>query len=364
MDVSDLRRFWVGFNLVKGIGPVRLRALLDTFGDVQTAWEADAVDLSAAGLGPGLIRGLLQVRSSTDLDQAWAQIQKRGISVLTWDDEGYPPLLKQIDQPPPVLYALGELTPQDEWAVAVVGTRRVTAYGRQVARELANALARSGVTLVSGLARGVDAVAHEETLRAGGRTLAVLGSGVDRIYPPEHRRLADSIARQGAILSDYPPGTPPEAANFPPRNRIISGLARAVVVVEAGERSGALITASFAADQGRDVFAVPGNIVAPQSKGTNRLIQQGAQPLLSPLDVLEALDLTRVVEHQVARAALPADALEARLLALIGCEPTHIDEIHRQVDLPVSEVSATLALMELKGMVRQVGGMNYVSLLK
>jgi DNA processing protein len=269
--------------------------------------------------------------------------------------------LKEIDQPPPVLYVRGTLKTEDEWAVAVVGTRRISAYGRQVSEELAASLAQSGVTVVSGLARGVDAVAHQSALKAGGRTLAVLGSGVDRIYPPEHRGLAEQMLAHGALLSDYAPGTPPDASNFPPRNRIISGLSMAVVVVEAGETSGALITAQFAVDQGRDVFAVPGNILAPQSKGTNRLIQQGAQPLLAVRDLLETLDLNLATEQRSVRKVLPANEVEARLLGLLGPEPMHLDEIGQQTGLPIERVSATLVMMELKGLVRQVGGLNYVA---
>ena len=208
--------------------------------------------------------------------------------MLTWEEDAYPRRLKEIDQPPPVLYLRGDLLPADEWAVAIVGTRRITAYGRQVTEEVATTLARSGVTVVSGLARGVDSVAHKAALDAGGRTIAVLGSGVDVIYPSEHRSLAERMIASGAILSDYPVGTAPDGVNFPPRNRIISGLSLAVIVVEAGQKSGALITAEFAAEQGRDVFAVPGNINAPQSAGCNALIQQGARPLLQARDVLEA----------------------------------------------------------------------------
>jgi DNA processing protein len=226
---------------------------------------------------------------------------------------------------------------------------------------VAGCLARNGVTVVSGLARGVDSVAHQAALTAAGRTLAVLGSGVDKVYPPEHRMLAGSIQGRGALLSDYAPGTLPDAGNFPPRNRIISGLSMAVVVVEAGQESGALITAKFAAEQGREVFAVPGNILAPQSQGTNRLIQQGARPLLDPREVLEALDLTRVTEHRAARAVLPGDATEAQLLQALGAEPRHVDELCVHTGMPIENITAALALMELKGMVRQVGGMNYVA---
>ncbi|MCS7009785.1 MAG: DNA-processing protein DprA [Anaerolineales bacterium] len=355
------KRYWVGFNLVKGIGAVRFQALQAYFGSLEAAWKAPIESLVAAGLGPKLAERVVQVRQQVDLDRFFSQIDAQGITVLTWNDEAYPRRLKEIEQPPPVLYLRGTLTSEDTWAVAIVGTRRVTAYGRQVTEELASFLAANGVTVVSGLARGVDAIAHQSALRAGGRTLAVLGSGVDRIYPPEHTQLARQIIEHGALLSDYPPGVPPEAANFPPRNRIISGLSMATVVVEAGETSGALITAQFAADQGREVFAVPGNILAPQSKGTNRLIAEGARPLLSGRDLLDVLNLTRVQEQRQARHVLPTDQLEARLLETLSHEPLHIDEICRQTGLPIERVTATLTMMELKGLARQVGGMNFVA---
>jgi DNA processing protein len=357
------KAYWVGFNLVKGIGAVRLRALLDFFGDLETAWKAPADGLRAAGLPPKVLDNLLQVRQKYSLDAVWEDIQRRGIQVLTWEDAAYPRRLREIDQPPPVLYWLGTIQPQDDWAVAVVGTRNVTVYGKQVANEVARFLAAHGITVVSGLARGVDRLAHEAALSTGGRTIAVLGSGVDRIYPPEHKQLAEKIAGQGAILSDYPPGTPPDSANFPPRNRIISGLAMATVIVEASMDSGALITATFAVNQGRDVFAVPGSIYAPQSKGTNHLIQQGAIPLLKYEDILTVLHIGQVQEMQAARSTLHTDAkatvIEAQLLRIISDEPQHVDEICAQSGLPIDQVSATLTLMELKGMVRQVGGMNF-----
>jgi DNA processing protein len=356
----DERQYWIGLNMVKGIGAARLRALLEIFGDARTAWEAPAEALRATGLPGGVVKNLLTLRSGVDLGTAWEQIRAQGIRVLIWDDDAYPRRLREIANPPPVLYLRGELAETDEWAVAIVGTRRITAYGRQVAERIAAHLAAAGVTVVSGLALGVDTVAHQTALDAGGRTLAVLGSGVDRIYPARNRKLAARIMENGALISDYPPGTPPEASNFPPRNRIISGLSLATVVIEAGEKSGALITADFAAEQGRDVFAVPGNVLAPQSRGTNRLIQNGAFPLLDPQEILDALDLNRVVEHRQARVVLPADATEAQLFDLLGHEPLHVDEIRARTGLPIEQVTAALALMELKGMVRQVGGMRYV----
>jgi DNA processing protein len=357
----DEKRYWIGFTLVKGIGAVRFQRLLEHFGDAESAWSANPAELAEAGLSTKLIERLVAVREKVDLSRVWEQTQSKGIQVLTWADEAYPQRLKEIEQPPPVLYLRGELLPEDTWSVAIVGTRRVTPYGRQVTEEIASFLAANGITVISGLARGVDSLAHNAALKAGGRTLAVLGSGVDRIYPPENRALAEQILEHGAVLSDYAPGTPPESSNFPPRNRIIAGLSMAVVVIEAGKTSGALITAEFAAEQGREIFAVPGNILAPQSKGTNKLIQQGALPLLSASDIMQALNLTRLGQHKAARRVFPADDVEAKLLTVMGEEPLHVDEIRNQTGLPVEKVSATLVMMELKGMVRQVGSMQYVA---
>lgn len=357
---DDQRLYWVGFNHVKGIGPVRFQALIDVFGDAQSAWHAPVDALRHTGLNSRIIEELIATRNRLSLEKLWQQIASQDIRVLTWNDSEYPRLLKEIQQPPPVLYLRGCLTPEDECAVSIVGTRRVTPYGRQVAERVARVLAQNGVTVVSGLARGVDSIAHQAALDAGGRTIAVFGCGVEQVYPPEHRRLAEKILQNGALISDYPPGTPPEANNFPPRNRIISGLALAVVVVEAGQTSGALITTRFAADQGREVFAVPGSIFAPACQGPNRLIRDGATPLLQPEDVLEVLNMEQMAAQRAARTVLPADSTEAQILALLSHEPTHVDEIQSRCGLPIEQVSATLVLMELKGLVQQTGGMNYV----
>jgi len=354
------RKYWVGFNIVPGIGPAKVRALLDHFGDLETAWHAEARDLQAAGLDRRALENLLNVRATLDLDAEMEKIAQAGAQVLTWDDPEYPPLLRKTYSPPPVLYVKGELRPEDEWAVAVVGTRRATVYGKEVTRKIAGELARSGLTIVSGLARGIDAQAHRAALEAGGRTIAVLGCGIDIIYPAEHRRLAQEITEHGALVSEYALGTPPEGSNFPPRNRIISGLSLGVVITEAGVGSGALITADFALEQGREVFAVPGSIFSPRSQGTNRLIQQGAKLVLTVEDILEELNLTMISQHVEARAILPENETEAALLQYLSSEPTHVDELGRQSGLPIAQVNSTLALMELKGMVRQVGGMHYV----
>ncbi|MBI4769983.1 MAG: DNA-protecting protein DprA, partial [Chloroflexi bacterium] len=328
------------------------------FGDLETAWGADSLELARAGLDRRSLASLLALRKNLDLDAELARTA--GLGLLCWDDPGYPQLLLEIPNPPPLLYLKGQLTEADEWAVAVVGTRRATAYGREVARELSYQLAASGVTIVSGLARGIDSAAHMAALDAGGRTLAVLGCGLDRVYPSENARMAAAIARQGALLSEFAVGVPPESGNFPARNRVISGLTLGTLVVEAGEVSGALITAEMAAEHGRQVFVVPGSILSHASKGANRLIQDGAQLVRSADDILEALNLTRIHQHVEARAALPADPTESLLLSHLSAEPLHVDELRAQCGLPIGQVSGTLAMMELKGMVRQVGGMKYV----
>ncbi|MFU8826295.1 MAG: DNA-processing protein DprA [Brevefilum sp.] len=359
--MSDDKKYWIGFNLVRGIGSVRFRQILSHFGDLSIAWHAPIEAFAEIALPERALRNFSALRGEVEIDRLYEDILNRGIQVLTLPDEGYPALLKEIDQSPPVIYLRGSLTPADEFAVAMVGTRRVTAYGQQVTRDISTYLAGHGLTIVSGMARGVDALAHQHALQAGGRTIAVLGCGVDVVYPPEHRQLAEAIIENGALVSDYPPGTQPEGINFPPRNRIISGLSLATIVVEAGERSGALITADFALEQGRDVFAVPGNVFSPASRGTNRLIQKGAYAMVSPQDVLDVLDLSQVEDYKDARQVLPADTTEAKILQVMDFEPIHIDEICHAVDLPVEKVSAALTLMELKGMVQHVGGMRYAA---
>ncbi len=356
------KKYWIGFSLVKGIGSVRMAGLLRHFTNLDLAWNAPSDALRSAGLSEKIIENLVRIRKSVDLDLMQSNIAAQGIDVITWGDEAYPRLLAEINQSPPILYVRGEIKPEDTWAVAIVGTRRVTSYGRQVTEEIAGGLARHGITIVSGLARGVDGLAHKIALENGGRTIAVLGSGVDKVYPPEHRLLAESIAAHGAVISDYPPGTPPDSINFPPRNRIISGLSLATVIIEAGETSGALITAEFAADQSRDVFAVPGGIYSPQSRGTNALIQQGARPYLGIDDLLTFLNLDRVENAKAVQASLPIDPTESKLYSILKDQPVHIDDIQELSGLPIEVVSANLTLMELKGMVRQTGNMSYQSI--
>jgi DNA processing protein len=358
--MSDLK-YWLGFNLVKGIGPAKVQALLGYFGDLTNAWRATESELRKIGFDKRSISSFRDARTTLDLDDCLARVQAAGITLITWDSELYPSYLLEIPAPPPLLYMVGALKDIDRFAVAVVGTRRLTAYGRQATRDLVSGLVNSGVTIISGLARGIDAVAHMTALELGGRTIAVMGSGLDNIYPAEHRSMVDRIIQndQGAVISSYGLGVQPEAKNFPPRNRIISGLSLGVVVVEAGERSGARITANYALEQDREVFAVPGNITSPASQGTNRLIQEGAKLVRHPDDVLEELNLRMVFEQAAVQLALPESAEEAALMGYLSAQPVHVDEICRATGMPSSLVSSTLTLMELKGMVQQVGGMSY-----
>jgi DNA processing protein len=358
--MGDRRKAWLGLSRVSGVGPARVRALLDHFGGVEMVWGASRIELAASGLDAKSVHALLRTRRELDLDFEWSRLIELGFELVSWDDQEYPDPLREIPASPPVLYLWGQLVPKDRWAVAIVGTRSMTSYGHTVAEEIAFGLASQGITVVSGLARGIDAIAHRAAIRAGGRTLAVLGSGLDRMYPPEHRGLAKQIAASGCVISDYPLGTEPESGNFPPRNRIISGLSRVVAVIEAGESSGALITAGFAAEQGRDVFAVPGGIHSPKSRGTNRLIRDGAFPLLSVDDVLESLNLELALHQEAVQRRLPANESERRLLEALSDEPVHIDALGAAIDMAASELAASLALLELKGQVRQVGGMHYV----
>jgi DNA processing protein len=252
------------------------------------------------------------------------------------------------------------LKPEDEWAVAVVGTRRATTYGKECTQLLVRGLVESGVTVISGLAYGIDTEAHRTAVAAGGRTIAVLGCGVDIVYPADNRKLYQAVVEHGALVSEYPVGTNPDSGNFPRRNRIISGLCLGVLVVEGSIQSGARITADYALEQGRDVFAVPGSILRESGAGPNYLIQNGAKLVAHVNDILEELNLTMITHHAEARAVIPDNEVEATLLAQLSADPRHIDDLGQATGLPAAEIASTLTMMELKGMVRQVGSMNYV----
>lgn len=356
----DELAYWLAFTQVSGIGPARMRRLQNHFGALSLAWKATVADWVAAGIELKTAESLLQRRAGIEPEREWQRLQRSGYRAIDWENPEYPQRLAEIYSPPPLLFVHGELARDDPPSIAVVGTRTASAYGREVAHRLVGDLAASGVTIVSGLARGVDSIAHRAALQAGGKTIAVLGSGLDTIYPSENKGLAESIARSGAVVTEYPLGAKPDAPNFPQRNRIISGLSYGVLVIEAGETSGALITVRYAIDQNRDVYAVPGGIYSEQSRGTNRLIQQGAKLVTQASDILEELNLVEAGRQLALELPLPVDDRERRVLELLSGEPVHVDEVGRGIGLPIQEVSSTLTLMELKGMVRHVGGMNYV----
>lgn len=364
MVTTDERAHWVAWAKVPGIGPARMRLLLRGFGSLREAWGARAVDLRAAGLDERTTTSAIATFAKLDPATEMEKTTNAGISVLTWEDDDYPERLRTIASAPAILYVRGTLTTADDIAVAIVGTRRATPYGREVTHRIASELAAVGVTVVSGLAKGIDGIAHDRALAAGGRTLAVLGHGLDRIYPPEHKSLAARIVDgSGALLTEYPPGARIDPANFPARNRIISGLALGVVIVEADRKSGAMITADFAADQGREVFAVPGSVLSPMSAGCNALIKDGARLVTGIEDILAELQLEVRREHHATQQALPtlpgvpgADVL----LGALSAEPCHIDDLCRACGLPISDVNGLLVQLQLTGAVRPAGPQLYV----
>lgn len=355
------RKYWLALARISRIGSVRAGLLQRHFSSMEEAWKASAAELMAAGLDRGTVTSIVSSRATIDPDREIEALAKAGVRAYCWLDDEYPARLKEVDDRPPVLYVRGTLIPDDEWALAIVGTRRATPYGRQAAEHFATDLSRHRITIVSGLARGIDAVAHRAALAAGGRTIAVLACGLDLVYPPEHARLAQEIMQSGCLMSDYPLGTQPRSEFFPRRNRILSAVSLGVLVVEGDVDSGALITARMALDQNREVFAVPGSIYSPTYRGANRLIQDGEAKLVAAAeDILEELNLTMATHQLELHEVLPADPTEASLLKVIHQQPIHIDEVQRASGLPIATVSGALAMLELKGMVKQVGPMNFV----
>ena len=331
------------------------------FGDLEAAWKATSGEIKHAGLDSPALRAIGEWRDKINPDAELEKLERQHIRVLTCKDKDYPRRLREIYDYPPVLYIKGLLLPEDDWCLAVVGTRRATIYGKQVTGEIVTDMVRSRITIVSGLAKGIDTIAHRSALEAGGRTIAVMASGMDIIYPAENINLAESIMEHGALISEYPLGAKPRAENFPRRNRILSGLSMGVLVTEADEDSGAMITARDALEQDREVFAVPGSILSPSSRGTNHLIQAGEAKLVNKYtDILEELNLTTVARQIEMREILPESETETLLLKQLSAEPSHIDEVCQRSGLPAATVSSTLAMMELKGLVKQVGTMNYV----
>lgn len=360
MHAPELR-YLVGLSLLPGIGPARFRRLLDHYGDAERVWHAPERELERLGVDSKSLPLLIETRRALSLDQEMERIERLGVTLLSSDGPGYPPRLREIYNAPPILYMRGDLRREDDQSLGVVGTRAPSPYGREIAARIVPELAQGGLTIVSGLARGIDSIAHSAALAAGGRTIAVLGCGIDVVYPSENRNLYARIPQSGAIVTEYPLGTKPDAFNFPARNRIISGLSLGSVVIEAQQSSGALITANYALEQNREVFAFPGRATDRNSAGCNTLIREGRAKLVgSTQDILDELDLTVAVQQLEIKVAIPANDDEAQLLALLSHEPVHIDDLSRGSGLPAPTVAGTLMMLELKGSVRQVGTMAYV----
>jgi DNA processing protein len=365
MTESELAR-WIALSRVPGLGCVNFKKLAEYFGDPTEAFIAPADALvKIQGLDPNVINGLRHFSAWAEMEAEVSRAEKAAIKIVPFTDPIYPARLRLIADPPPVLYVRGEIRDQDERAVAVVGSRSASDYGRRVARDLCRGLASLGFTVVSGMARGIDGAAHEAALNGGGRTLAVLGSGVDRAYPPEHDKLYQRISESGAVISEFALGTGPVAFNFPVRNRLISGLSLGVVVVEATEKSGSLITASLALEQGREVFAVPGEAGASRSRGTHQLIRQGARLVETVNDIVEEIAPQLCAPKQNAESA-PRRALPEHLgdefqkvFALFQEQSLQIDEVIERSGCSPSRISEILLELELLGYIKQLPGKKY-----
>ena len=377
--MDDLK-YWVALSTIPQLGAARFRRLESYFGSMDNVRGSDLRLLREAGLDSRTAGEVATRVKQIDPDEVMEPLARSGVSATNWNREDYPPRLKEISDPPPVLYYKGDIRPEDEWSVAIVGTRRPTGYGRKAAAALSSDLSSAGITVVSGLALGIDGVAHRAALECGGRTIAVVAGGLDSVYPKEHADLFGMIHAKGAVVSEHPLGVRPDARNFPRRNRLISGMSLGTVVVEAAEGSGTRWTVYQALEQNREVFCVPGDIFSPASRFTNRMIQEGAKLVADYTDILEELNLPdspypagrsreedSVLSMEGGEPGKSQDAeiveldeAEAALLSYLSAEPVHVDDLCRESGLPIASISSMLTMLEFKGMVEQVGSMHYV----
>lgn len=352
---------WLRLHLTPGLGRVGLMRLIRTFGSCAAALEADPADWIRLGLRPAVVAGLPEPGDER-VEEAGLSLERVGARIVSFWDENYPPILRTIYDPPPLLYFRGKFPGAE--ALAMVGSRRASPQGLRLTETMAAEIAGCGITVVSGLARGIDSAAHRGALAAQGPTVGILGCGIDTIYPPENKRLFHQMVEQGGLLSEYPPGTLPLPGHFPGRNRIISGLSRGVVVIEAAVGSGSLITADFALDQGREVFAVPGSVFAKVAEGVNRLLKDGAHVVTDSRDILEHLwPETQIVARPVCGEAGREESLDGparEILRLIGAEPVQVDELARKSGLTPPNLSDILLNLELLGAVEQLPGKRFV----
>ncbi|MFH1783251.1 MAG: DNA-processing protein DprA [Candidatus Omnitrophota bacterium] len=360
--MNDRERL-INLNMIEDLGSIRIQNLLEHFSSLENIFKAKEEDLKAAKkIGPEIASKIIRSIKDINISNELKLIDKHKIKVITFLDKDYPKNLKDIYDPPVVVYVKGDILPSDDISVAIVGSRIASFYGKEQSEKFAYELAMRGITVVSGLARGIDSKAHKGALKAKGRTLGVLGSGILNIYPEENISLSEDIARNGAVLSQFPMRMPPLRENFPSRNRIISGLSLGVVVVEAGLKSGALITSDFAMEQGREVFALPGKIDSITSDGTNKLIKQGAKLITSIEDIIEEIDV-----HVSNKTALLRDNLiseldkeESLVYNLLASKPKHIDDILEGSSMDIEELLKSLSKLELKGFIRQLPGKNFI----
>lgn len=357
---------WIALRLVRGVGNVTYRQLLDRFASPREVLRTPLATLTEAGISARIAQAIGAFDQWKEVEAELEQLARLNTRLVTQTDTEYPERLRQIHDPPPFLYTRGRFAPQDDLAIAIVGARSASTYGRKMAREIAHELAGCGVCVVSGLARGIDSEAHQASLEAGGRTIAVLGSGLDVVYPREHIALAERIAESGAVVSEFSFGSQPEAGNFPYRNRVISGLSLGTVVVEATEKSGSLITAQCALDQNREVFAVPGPVTASRSRGPHRLIKDGAKLVESIDDILSeiapALARTdRAEKNETSAPVVPLEPDEERVFQLFPEEAVQVDTLITGSGLEPARVLEVLLGLELKGIVTQLPGMYFTA---
>ena len=365
MDSSELKS-WLALFTVPQVGPVRYIFLVKHFGSPEKVLKASKEELAELpDIGPVVASNIKNKVSWDKVEEQLRLIQKNQVQIVTFRDENYPENLLSIYDPPPFLFFKGKIKEEDRNAVAIVGCRSASLYGKRITERIGRELSQRGITIVSGLARGIDSIGHLSALKENGRTLAVFGSGLDVIYPRENRKLTEQIISSGAILSEFPLGTKPEAPNFPRRNRLISGLSLGVVIVEAGTKSGALLTAHCALEQNREVFAIPGNLGSKNSEGTNKLIKQGAKLVTSVEDILEELQITTKSGESLSSVLTEEDLshlseMEKSILKLISDEPYHIDKIASQASVGVWQALSSLLSLELKGLVKQLSGKMFV----
>ena len=355
---------WIGLNMIPGLGSIRVKRMLEHFGSPERILHASPDELrKVQGIGREFAGRVADFDAEKEVERELGLAAEKNIEIITMEDVKYPPRLREIFDPPIVLYIKGNLLPEDENAIAIVGTRYPSFYGKMVAEDLGKKFALRGVTVVSGMARGIDTASHKGALSAGGRTAAVLGCGVDVCYPPENAKMMEAIPEKGAVISELPLGSAPDKGNFPRRNRIISGMSLGVVVVEAAQKSGSLITAALALEQGRDVFAVPGKVDSPRSIGTNGLIKEGAKLVNDIEDVMEELMPGMKFAGKKAeddqRKENPLSLEEKIVFEKLSSEPVHVDFLCGNIDLPASKISSVLMMLEVKGLVKQLPGKQF-----